>query len=178
MNLDVTIVENSTLTYLEKLEELSADEDNKKRYIKDAGHELHFRYIEPEMPKWNPNLMYSPLEKEHQDYSIDSNISTLELLYTGFTETAQMNALPLGVWGEFGDKAQGILQRDYAFYQETTIDPIADPKGARSPHFVKKGTANYATEFHYKTMAYLDRLMHLEKWQRQSEFIDLYDYME
>lgn len=170
-------IEEDTVTpYFEKLIELSSSETNKKTFLKDAGHELHFRYVEPKMPKWNPNLLYSPLEKRHQFFDVDEERSSLELLYTGFTETAKMRALPEGVWSEFGDKAQGILKRDYAYYQETGEDPIAPEfPGHR---YVGEGTANYATEFHYKTMAYLDRLMHLEKWQRQSQFVDLYDYME
>lgn len=170
-------VEEDTVTkYLNELIKLSSDESNKKRYLGDAGYELHFRYIEPEMPKWNPNLMYSPLEKRHQIFDNDEEHSSLELLYTGFTEEAERRVLPEGVWSEFGDKTQGILQRDYAVYQETGQDPIADEFPGH--HFVRKGTSNYTTEFHYKTMAYLDRLMHLEKWQRQSKFVDLYDYME
>ena len=78
-----------------------------------------------------------------------------------------------------GDKkAQGILERDYAYFQETTKDPVAEPKDAKSPFFVKTGTATYTTEFHYKTMAYVDQLMQLKRWRRVTVFRDLYDYME
>ena len=176
MTVEFDIIEDTITEYLEKLTELSTGEDNRKRFLKDAGHELHFRYINPEIPKWNPNLMYSPLEKRHQNFKIGDGVSSLELLYTGFTETAEMGELPVGVWSEFGDKSQGILERDYAYYQETGEDEIAPDFAGH--HYVGKGTANYSTEFHYKTMAYLDRLMHLEHWKRQSEFVDLYDYME
>ena len=176
MNHKLEIVEDTVSKYLDELYELSNSEDNTNRFLKDAGHELHFRYVEPLMPKWNPNLMYSPLEKRHQIFDINSEISSLELLYTGFTESAEMNDFPKGVWSEFWDKTQGILQRDYAFYQETGDDPIAED--FEGHHFVQEGTSNYTTEFHYKTMAYMDKLMHLEKWQRQAEYVDLYDYME
>ena len=171
-------VQENVTEYLTKLTELVSDESNTVNFLKDAGSELHFRYIEPNMPKWNPNLMYSPLEPDHRKTEVNEDKSFIELLYTGFTESAKMNDLPEGVWSEFGDKAQGILERDYAYFQETTKDPVAEPKDAKSPFFVKTGTATYTTEFHYKTMAYVDQLMQLKRWRRVTVFRDLYDYME
>lgn len=169
------IVEDTFSSYLNKLIELVCDENNSRNFIKDAGAEMHFRYIEPEMPKWNPNLMYSPLESRYQKTKISDESIMLDLIYTGFTETAEMGALPEGVWSEFGDKNTGTLERDYALYQETGKDEIAPDFAGH--HFVQKGTYTYSTEFHYKTMVYIDKLMRLERWQRQSNPIDLYDYM-
>lgn len=167
--------EETVTDYLTKLDELTSNKSNITSFLRDASHELHFRYIEPEMPKWNPNLMYSPLEPRHNVVDIGGGKDSIRLIYTGFTEAAEERDLPKGVWSEFGDKVQGILHRDYAFYQETGEDPIApDFEGH---WYVKKGTANYANEFHYKTMAYLDRLMHLEGWNRTSQHIDLDDYI-
>ena len=169
------IIENTVTDYLNKLDELANDEGNTRRFLKDSAQEMHFEYIEPLMPKWNPNLMYSPLEPEHQIVKISKGVSSIELLYTGFTEEAREGDLPKGVWSEFGDKFTGTLERDYALYQETGQDPIAPDFAGH--HFVKRGTHNYLNQFYTKTDAYLDRLMHLEQWQK-NWYVSLYDYME
>lgn len=177
-NAKITIVEDTVTEYLQRLATLSADETNTKNFLRDASSELHFRYIAPRMPKWNPNLIHSPIEPEHQLFEGAVEKSVIELLYTGFTEDANDNLLPKGVWSEFGDKSQGILERDYAYFQETGKDPIADADDAKHKFFVKTGTSDYNTEYHYKVDAYLDRLMHVERWQRTSRFIHLYDFEE
>ena len=167
-------IQENVSKYLDKLDTLSTDASNTKRFLKDVGQEMHLEFIEPLMPKWNPNLMYSPLEREHQIVKTSSTLSSLELIYTGFTELEEGGEI--NVWSEFaehGNPATHHLERDYAFYQETGYDPIAPVFGGHG--YVAKGTAAYSTQMNYKTMAYLDRLMHLEKWEG-AVFIDLYDY--
>ena len=165
--------ENVT-NYLDKLDELSSNEPNIRRFLKDVAQELHTEYIEPIMPKWNPNLMYSPMEREHQIINISPSTYSLELIYTGYTEKEESG--DINVWSDFaegGDPSTHHLERDYAFYQETGYDPIAPIFAGHA--YVARGTAAYSTAMYNKTMAYADRLMHLEKWEG-AVFIDLYDY--
>lgn len=177
MSIKFNVVEDNLSEYLDQLKELVYNKENNTAFLRDAAHEMHFRYIKPLMPEWNPNLIFSPMESQNQEINVDVGLSKIELRYTGFTQQAKERILPEGVWSEFGDKVQGILERDYAFYQETGEDPIAPPEGAKHKFFIKKGTATYNTEFHYKTMAYVDRLMHLQGWKRVSKYYDLDDYM-
>lgn len=165
--------------YLKRLNELISNERNTASFLKDAGHELHFRYILPNMPEWNPNLMLSPLEEDNQIVTHSPQQSQLELIYTGFTSEEEMGLEK--VFSEFavgGDPTTGHIERDYAYFQETGIDDKVDPDKYKPQHthFVKKGTANYSTEFHYKTMAYIDRLMQLEGWESVSKYTS-YDSM-
>lgn len=175
MKAKIKITEDTVTDYLNKLSEFTSDTPNNRRFIRDAGQEMHYEYIEPLMPKWNPNLMFSPLEADNQTIDISTGMTSIELLYTGFTETAKMRQLPKGVWWEFGDKLRNILERDYAYYQETGQDPIAAE--FEGHWYARDGTKAYANQFHHKTMAYLDRLMHLEKWQGTKK-IYLEDYIE
>lgn len=175
MEAKLTITEDTVTEYLNKLDELSSDVSNNRRFIRSAGQEMHFDYIAPLMPKWNPNLMYSPLEPDNQIIDISDGLTTIELIYTGFTEDAKMNALPKGVWSEFGDKTQGILERDYAYYQETGDDPIAD--NFEGHWFATRGTLRYNDMFRLKTIAYLNKLTHLEKWKGAKK-VHLEDYIE
>lgn len=180
MNFNIHFEADGIIDYLDKLEALANDKSNIQNFLRDAGYDLHRRYIRPIMPKWNPNLVYSPLEPEHQIFEMEEGISSLELLYTGFTRFERAGKLRL-IFKEFAvneDIFSGHLERDYAFFQETGIDHKVSPNKYKPTHlhFVERGTKEFETEFHYKTMAYLDKLMHLERWDRVNPNITLYDY--
>ena len=170
----LSIKENTISGYLDKLEELTADTTNQKLFLQDAAQEMHFNYIEPLMPTWNPNLIFSPLEKKNQIYSSNGEQSILELVYTGFTEEARHDELEHIYW-EFGDPYEHYLERDYALYQETGIDELAPT--FEGHHFVEKGTQNYLNQYHDRTRAYADSLLHLNKWGTEAR-IGRSSYME
>ena len=176
-----TIVEDTVTPYLEKLYEFTSDPFNHEAFLKDAAQELHFDYIEPLMPKWNPNLMFSPLEQENQVFKPDGGLATLDLIYTGKTEMAEErewdkdeNNLYKVYW-EFGDKFTGELHRDYAYYQETGQDDIAKNFGGH--HFVKRGTSNYLNQYHARVQAYADSLLRGNNWKTEAR-IDRFDYVD
>ena len=167
--------------YLSELEALSKDESNQRNFLNDASYELHARYIAPLMSTWNPNLINSPMESKNRIFEYGDEISSLEMLYTGFTEEALSSKGLEHIFWEFAvnfDKTTKHLARDYAYFQETGIDSVVNPKEytPRNLHFVERGTKEYETEFHYKTMAYLMKLLNLERWERVNKPFDLYDF--
>lgn len=179
MNSNINVEADGVIDYFEKLEALANDKSNIQNFLRDAGYDLHQRYIRPLMPTWNPNLIYSPMEPEHQIFEI-GEVSSLDLLYTGFTRIEKAGKLR-HLFKEFavnGDIFSGHLERDYAFFQETGIDHKVNPHKYQPTHlhFVERGTKEFETEFHYKTMAYLDKLMHLERWDRVNPNFIIYDY--
>ena len=174
MKTKIQIVEDTVTEYLDKLQKLSADPSNKTRFLKSAASEMHFEYVEPLMPKWNPNLMYSPLEKKNQVINVSDTVSSIELIYTGYTEEESYGLEK--VYSEFaegGNPQSGHLARDYAYYQETGQDPIAEDFGGH--HYVGLGTLMYQSKYYSTVLYYLDDLMNLKAHQNRS-FVDLYDY--
>ena len=157
----VRIVKETVTDYLAKLEELATDTSNQKRFLQDSAQEMHFDYIEPLMPKWNPNLIFSPLERENQIFSTEQGYSILELVYTGFTEEARHEELEHIFW-EFGDPIDHVLYRDYALYQETGVDEVA--RNFEGQHYVEMGTGAFLNRYHDRTRAYVNTLLHLEEW--------------
>lgn len=175
------IKEDTITEYLDKLGEAAEDTSNQKRFLQDAAQELHMDYIEPLMPTWNPNLIFSALEKKNQDFTSEGALSILKLVYTGFTEEARHDGLENIYW-EFGDPYEHILDRDYAFYQETGYDEFAESENTKAPtfkghHFVKKGTESYLNRYHDRTRAYADTLLHLSDWSTETR-IGRTSYME
>ena len=175
------VEEEDLSTYLEKLDALIHDTSNTENFLRDAGYDLHDRYVRPLMPDWNPNLMYSPLESKHQHFEHMEGLSSLALEYTGYTEQEHSSEGLRKIFWEFSinfDPLTHHLGRDYAFFQETGIDSVVDPNEykPRHLHFVEKGTKEFETEYHYKCMAYLEKLLHLERWERTNPPFSLYDY--
>lgn len=171
------IKEDTITDYLKQLDELAHNTTNQKRFLKTAASEMHFDYIEPLIPKWNPNLMYSPLEEDNQIYKISNNFSSIELIYTGFTDREferEGNGL-FKVYSEFGDKYTGELYRDYAFYQETGFD--WDAPHFEGHHYALLGTQTYQAQYYMTVLYYLDDVMNL-KPHKNRKFVDLYDYEE
>ena len=175
-------VEDEDFTsYLQKLEALLNDTSNTENFLRDAGYELHDRYIRPLMPEWNPNLVYSPLEAKHQHFEHMKGFSSLALEYTGFTEQEHSKEGLRDIFWQFAinfDPFTHHLARDYAYFQETGIDSVVSPKQyvPTHQHFAEKGTQEYETEYHYKCMAYLEKLIRLERWERTNPAFSLYDY--
>lgn len=167
-------IEENVSNYLEKLDELAHNTTNQTRFLKSAASEMHFEYVEPLMPTWNPNLIFSPLERRHQIISSSETLSSIELIYTGFTEEEEKYGLDK-IYREFVDASGRHIARDYAYYQETGMDSDAPP--FRGHHFVGEGTLMYQSQYYMSVLYYLDDVMNL-KGHENRKFIDLYDYQE
>lgn len=185
MKAKLTIVRDSLSNYLEAVYRTVSDPSNDEAFLKNAAQELQFDYIDPLMPKWNPNLMFSPLERKNNHFSTTGGKSTLELIYTGFTEEARHDGLEKIYW-EFGDPIEHILDRDYAYYQETGVDKFAPTKDKEAPrfeghHYVKRGTHRYLNRYYERTQAYAMALLQNDKIQaedrigRQGYIDDFFD---
>ena len=101
--------------------------------------------------EFNPNLFASGQEEEYWVIKNASrslvqgggNVSSLEAIYTGMRLHKHYDDDAM-VWWEFAednepDPALRVLGRDYSFYQETGIDPIARPEDARAQGAIKEG---------------------------------------
>lgn len=169
--------EDNMSDYLDKLIKLAKDETNTRNFLRDVLTEAHSEYIAPLMPQWNPNLINSPMEPEHQTVEMENGKASIELLYTGFTREERTKGLDL-VYSEFtatGSKKSRHIYRDYALYQETGQDEYAP--NFKGHHFVREGTKAYAPVARERMTEYVQRLLHLEKWQRKTEpwFIEDWD---
>lgn len=168
------------MEYLNKLEELVNDKSNIRNFLKDTGYELHEDYILPLMPDWNPNLLNSPMEARNQIIDFEKGNQSLTLIYTGKTYEEETTGLDNVFW-EFAvnwNPHSRHIRRDYAFFQETGIDSIVDPKVYQPSHlhFVKHGTENYEPIFQERSAEYIDRLLHLQRWERKNAPLFVYDY--
>lgn len=163
-------VEESVTKYINQVKKLANDTPNTRSFLKTAAKDMHFENILPLMPAWNPNLIYSPMMSKNQRTNFSTSISTLDLIYTGFTGR-QLNK----VFREFGDVTTGMLDRDYAFYQETGQDDLAPT--FEGHWFVRRGTMTYQPEFNFRALEFAYSLLRLQKWKGSMK-IDLYDFEE
>lgn len=97
---------------------------------------------------FNPFLFSSGQMDKNRHAKIEKDQSILDVVYTGMD--LQHDFIGLGsyarVWREFArDEDAGMpptertLVRDYAYYQETGIDKLAKPKGAKHQHAIRNG---------------------------------------
>jgi hypothetical protein len=87
------------------------------------------------------------------------NVSSIEIMYTGERIEEYTSSIPPKVWWEFGDKDTGTLERDYAFFQETGIDPIADSEDARAKGAIAIGVAESKHTLLEHSQKYLESIM-------------------
>lgn len=102
-------------------------------------------FIAPEMSTdFNPNLYISGQEEDFWEiYSNSSQLmgghqsSVLEIIYTGMRLHENLGD-SAKVWSEFTND-YGRLGRDYAFFQETGLDPIAKSRDAKHKGAIATG---------------------------------------
>ena len=156
------IVEDTVTEYLDFI--TKSLNENAPRELKKQARILtgeygdeHDGFIAPNMTvvkygEFNPNLFMSGQEEKYWNLYGKSNPHNLmgrssaigiEVIYTGMRLHQHYGDDAL-VWWEFakdneGDPQKRVLERDYSFYQETGIDPIAHPKNARAKGAIAKG---------------------------------------
>lgn len=158
----ITIEEDTVTEYLTKL--LDHFQGSQEVILDNLANELSHKFIEPYVPKWNPNLYESGENPNYWFKNISMERSTVEVLYTGFTEFAEY----MDVFFEMGGYSTlrpATLQRDYAYYQETGRDifhgsyPEAPP--FEGHHYVQKGTADYSNFMANSIEKYMNQIMKL-----------------
>lgn len=137
----------------------------------------HDGYIAPNMATarygdFNPNLFMSGQEQDYWKHYGSSNphgimgqkdLIGIEILYTGM-RLHENYGDDAKVWWEFakdneGDPTERILGRDYAYYQETGLDPIAHPKHARAKGAIATGVRESKRELLEHSSKYLESIM-------------------
>lgn len=160
-------VKDTLTKYINDVIKLVDDESNTRKFLETTGQELHFNNISEFIPQWNPNLIMSPMERDNQIYEVSNELSVLELVYTGFTRREEL----IDVWWEFSDDMEQMrkpdereLERDYAYYQETGIDSIANPKGGGKA-YVFYGTHTYSSTYKLRVNELMYNWLRLKRWK-------------
>ena len=170
-------VNNDIDKYLDELESLFQSE--KKEMANTLMREMvgypfspEGGFIAPLMSKWNPFLYSSGQNSEYWEGTSSKGLTTLEAVYTGMDiHKFYGKGLPKGVWWEFAtpetasfkDPQDRVLGRDYAFYQETGIDIVAQPQFARHKGAIASGVELSAPHLHEEAKNYVSRLIKLQK---------------
>lgn len=113
-------------------------------------------------PDWNPNLYLSGYEKDWWIIEPTDTGTVLDILYTGMLYEDIIGEDDMLGWWEFGGSSQYPYKppaRDYAYYQETGIDAVANPKNARHKWFVAKGAKKSQKPIVNKAQEYLDTIL-------------------
>ena len=167
-------VKEDTITeYIEELESLFESEkpqllNTLMREI--VGYSYSFGgYVAPLMSTdFNPFLYSSGQDSSMWHGEIGEGISRLETVYSGM-KLHMLHNKPM-VWWEFAtpdtvgnQPRERKLLRDYAYFQETGIDPIAKSKDAKHKHAIERGFANSESHVIDETAKYINRIMQLQK---------------
>jgi hypothetical protein len=156
-------VEDTVSEYLEKLEQ--GFKDAKPLLNQSFAEEIVGSYggtnsghIAPLMSTtFNPYLYMSGQDQSKWKYTENEGSSTITVLYSGMGLN-EMYSRPK-VWSEFGDKFEGVLERDYAYYQETGRDPIAKKEDAKHIGAIARGLQASNQKDLKKVSSYLETLM-------------------
>ncbi|MBO6273020.1 hypothetical protein J6O48_09630 [bacterium] len=156
MKVKLTVKESLT----EYFETIQANmEENKDKQLRIMAKELVGEYDDPDdgyiaplmSTKFNPNLFLSGQDEDNWRVSHEASqlmgghqASIIEIMYTGLKLYDIYGIDEAKVWWEFAkdqepDPEERVLERDYAFFQETGIDPIAKPKYAKHKGAIATG---------------------------------------
>jgi len=160
-NAKITIKEDTISEYFDYIYNTlhqTTEKEIKKMARLMVGHEgEEDGYIAPRMStEFNPNLYISGQEEEYWQILSNGEITTLEAIYTGMRLPHSPDSK---VWFEFGDKEMGIIERDYAFYQETGVDKWATPSGARHKYAIERGVYMSGRELLDHSTKYLESII-------------------
>lgn len=156
------IVEDSLMDYLTELVEVF--NKSKSGILDKLAWELTNEYIEPYVPQWNPNLYLSGEDSDNWFKQSKDGMTTIEILYTGFTEASE-HMYVFYEFGGYSETKMTDLKRDYAYYQEFGKDlfhgkyPEAEKFEGR--HFIKQGTEKYQGVVESSISRYMQQVMDL-----------------
>lgn len=101
-------------------------------------------------PRYSSKLLESGLKRDNWVFNNKESISDLRIVYSGLEADYS--------WWEFSDdyRTNHSPDRDYAYFQETGIDNVANSKLAKSRFFVKRGTVEKSADiFEHTRKEYL-----------------------
>ena len=178
---------NTRETVSEYLTLLTEEVDKgKKKHLHDMAELLTHKGIEPLAPKKNTPYLYKSGEKESRwVYDLwDKNKATVSITYSGMTYKEDGYSNKLKTWLEFSEEAKyaqealergdyseytyyryhmsatsRTLSRDYAFFQETGIDELADSDDAKHKYFIERGIDNRHKTILNKSAGYLKQII-------------------
>lgn len=112
---------------------------------------------------FNPYLFTSGQDENYWNLNKSKGKSVIEVLYSGMH---LHNVYPPGkarVWWEFGKEGVGgrndVLERDYAYYQETGRDKLAKSEDAKHQGAIEYGLLMSSEKDLEKTAHYLELIM-------------------
>ena len=162
--------------YLDKLDELMKTERKEMantlmRKLVGYPFSPYDGYIAPNMSKYNPYLYSTGQNDEYWIGKSNNKLTTLEALYTGLDiHEYYGDGVPKGIWWEFATKDTSRLppkmrklERDYAYFQETGRDKIADSKYAKRKGGIRKGILSAEAPLHSEAVKYFGRILQLRK---------------
>lgn len=170
MKIKAIVTEDTITEYLTNLQsdyekqEHTILEKMATRLVGEYGDETD-GFIAPLMShEFNPNLFMSGQDEDYWKIEQGDERSTLEIIYTG-KRLHDNYSHPL-VWWEFAteDTADDApryrqLGRDYAYFQETGRDPVAESSKAKHKYAVKTGLLTGASAVREVAGDYLMQLM-------------------
>lgn len=148
-------------------------EEEKEPLLKELTRYVVGEYGDMEAPiprrmstRFNPNLFYSGQEEHNWEIVKSGNITSLYFTYTGMSLTRRAYPGGFKVWREFAPKSQQkrrptfrVLERDYAYYQETGEDPIADKKYAKHQWAIRGGLLTSKSKIIHDAQEYMLQIM-------------------
>ena len=114
--------------------------------------------------EFNPNLFLSGQDEDYWKISSYDYLSFLTITYSGMRLHELYDVGTAKVWREFAvneesDPSQRVLDRDYAYYQETGHDSRAKYSDARHKHAIQKGMTIGKPEALNVAKKYLESLL-------------------
>lgn len=157
MKSNISIVEDTVTEYLHKLD--AHFNESQPKLLKNLARVLSQEYITPLVPTWNPNLYLSGLDESKWVIKTSKDVIGVDIIYTGFTKFSEH----MDVWWEFGGYSTlrpTNLKRDYAYYQETGKDSVAEEFTGH--WYVKRGTQAFQKQINSTVDQYLYKIMRLQ----------------
>lgn len=141
-------VEDNVSEYLTKLQDGLLD--NMEYVLREVSYEATGKPEDDTQPiprligRYNHWLYISGQTDTARTYNISNEKSEIIINYSGKRYEEYFDPEEFKPWWEFAedfnsDPRSAILERDYAYYQETGIDPVAKSSDARQIHAIEWG---------------------------------------
>lgn len=166
----IKIVKNTVSEYLDLIDKNI--EENAPKQLKHMAEKLVGEYDDPTggyiaplmSTTWNPNMFLSGQDEDYWKILNDDDKHSLTVTYTGLRLYDLYSMDEAKVWWEFAvnqeaDPQERVLERDYAFFQETGIDRYALPKYAKHKGAVAHGVRAGKGEMYEMATKYLENIM-------------------
>ena len=116
------------------------------------------------MGRWNPWLYMSGQEESARTYEHDGGIHRVIINYSGMRYEEMYTPEEFKPWWEFAEDfesyaPEAILERDYAYFQETGRDSIADSKDAKHKYAIEWGMKAAARPIRDKLRSELETIL-------------------